>query len=131
MPGKILRKLYTVLVIEDDLTARFPLVSALKAEGFTVQEAGDGESGLEMARSIHPDLITLDLVLPKMHGMDVLRRIRSEEWGKDTPIFIITALSDREIVQEAAKEGSKNFIVKKEWPLDAVVQEIRTQLGEG
>jgi DNA-binding response OmpR family regulator len=98
-----------VLVVEDDTSLRETLVYNLKAQQFTVEAVGDGLATLETARRIHPDLILLDLMLPKLDGIEVCRILRQE---MNIPILILTARDD-EIDRVIGLEiGADDYITK-------------------
>lgn len=98
-----------VLVVEDDDELRTMLALNLERHGYQVLQAADGESGLELARTMKPDLVVLDLMLPKMDGRQVCRQIRMRS---DVPILILTAL-DREIdVINGLDAGADDYVTK-------------------
>jgi len=98
-----------ILVVEDDTSLRETLVYNLKAQQFTVDAVGDGLAALETARRIHPDLILLDLMLPKLDGIEVCRILRQE---MNIPILILTARDD-EIDRVIGLEiGADDYITK-------------------
>ena len=78
-----------ILVVEDEESIRFLLRQNLEYEGYEVLEAADGELGLKLAETESPDLVLLDLMLPKMSGMEVCKRLR--ETGNEVPIVMLTA----------------------------------------
>ena len=78
----------TILIVEDDETVCDTLALNLRAEGYEVHTAGEGELGLELARTINPDLIVLDVMLPNLDGLTVCRLIRRES---EVPIILLTA----------------------------------------
>jgi CheY-like chemotaxis protein len=106
----------TVLVIDDDADARRLLRNALAADGFRVEEATDGTSGLELARAVRPDAITLDVLMPGMDGWEVLRRIRADESLGDIPVIMLSVLHEQQL---ALALGATEYVTK---PID------RTQL---
>jgi DNA-binding response OmpR family regulator len=98
-----------VLVVEDDAELRDMLVMNLERNGYQVAEAGDGERGLELAKALKPDLVVLDLMLPKLDGRQVCRLIRAES---AVPILVLTAL-DREIdVVNGLDAGADDYVTK-------------------
>jgi len=106
------------------------LVSMFTIEGFNVIKAEDGQEGLDVALEHHPDLILLDIVMPKMNGMDVLQKLRKDEWGKNVPIILLTNLSDSEKVEDAMKYGVYDYLIKTDWELKDVVKKVKEKLGE-
>ena len=99
----------TVLVVEDDITLRETLVYNLKGQQFTVEAVGDGLAALETARRMRPDLILLDLMLPKLDGVEVCRILRQE---MNIPILMLTARDD-EIDRVVGLEiGADDYITK-------------------
>jgi DNA-binding response OmpR family regulator len=99
-----------VMVVDDDVTVREVVVTYLRAAGYDVGEAADGEAALEHLRAERADLVVLDLMLPGMDGLEVCRRIRSK--GDDVPVIMLTALgseSDRVIGLE---RGADDYVTK-------------------
>jgi DNA-binding NtrC family response regulator len=101
---------YKIMVVDDEKNMRELLCDLLEMEGFRAEAAADGESALAMARDRAPDLMVLDLRLPGIQGMQVLRMLREE--GAGFPVVIITAHGDINTAVEALKAGAADFIVK-------------------
>jgi DNA-binding response OmpR family regulator len=119
-----------VLIIEDEEALSRILLEKLKAMvEVQVLEAKDGETGLKMALEYQPDLVLLDLVLPKMEGMNVLRKLREGEWGKNVWVIVLTNLSVPEKEQEARSLGVEDYYVKTDITLDEIVAKIKLRLG--
>jgi DNA-binding response OmpR family regulator len=119
-----------ILVVEDDADLRAVFVDDLRAAGFDALEAGDGKKGLELALKKHPDLILLDVMMPVMNGMEMMKKLRKDAWGKDAAIILLTSLSatDR-IIEEIVKDEPLFYLVKSEWDIDAVIAKIRERLA--
>jgi DNA-binding response OmpR family regulator len=120
---------HTVLIIEDEKLLLQALVCKFTQEGFTVFSASNGQSGLELARKKHPDIILLDLIMPVMDGMTMLRQLRQDKWGKDVNVIFLTNLSDAEKTNESAGLGVHNYLIKCEISLDDIVQKVRKILS--
>jgi len=118
----------TILIVEDEESVLIALKDKLILEGFTVIEAKNGEEGLSSALSQHPDLILLDIVLPKMDGMSVLKKLREDSWGKSALVIVLTNLSDTEKVSEALKNQAMTYLIKSDWDLDEVIGKIKEKL---
>lgn len=100
---------YTILLVEDSQTIRFMYRGILTNNGFIVLEAETGQQGLDLTIEKNPDLILLDLILPDIHGLDVLKKIRSYEKTKDIPVLVITNLKEIEDVQKAINLGANYY----------------------
>jgi two-component system response regulator MprA len=98
-----------VLVVEDDEEIAGVLQRSLRLEGYDVRISGDGEAALTDARSFVPDLVVLDLGLPKLDGMEVARRLRAED---DTPILMLTARDEVEARVAGLDTGADDYLVK-------------------
>ena len=120
-----------ILIIEDNKDLRSVLSNALSSENLTVLQAEDGEDGLRIALAEHPDLILLDIILPKMDGMTMLQKLRKDEWGRNAQVMILTNLMDAEKIDSAMSEGVYDFLVKSNWSLPDLVQKIKVKLGSG
>lgn len=120
-----------VLVIEDEQLTRQALVDELKSSGFEALEAVNGEDGLQTALREHPDLILLDIVMPKMDGITVMSKLREDAWGKDVPIIMLTVLdSDDAILQKIVENKPSYYLVKKnELHAEEIVNKVKEKLG--
>ena len=119
-----------ILIVEDETSLRNALSDKLRLEGFIVLEAKNGEEGLDVALRDHPDLILLDIIMPKMDGLTMLKKLREDVWGKNTKVILLTNLSDNEKVSEALLQGSYDYLVKSDWKIGDVVAKIRARLSE-
>ena len=99
-----------ILVIEDDLSIRRGMVAALRHAAYEVREAGDGAAGAELALAGDLDLVLLDLVLPRRDGLEVLRRIRSEDPA--LPVIVVTARGAEEERVRGLEMGADDYVVK-------------------
>jgi signal transduction histidine kinase/DNA-binding response OmpR family regulator len=98
-----------VMIVDDDPNARDLLAATVRREGYRVIEATDGETALALAREWHPEIITLDVLMPRMDGWAVLTALKSDPELAETPIVIVTALEDRGI---AVSLGAAEFLTK-------------------
>lgn len=97
-------------------------------DGFEVVEAEDGEAGLARAKDSQPNLILLDIVLPKVNGLKVLESLKTEEKIKDIPVIMITNFGQEENIKEAFAKGAEDFILKYQTTPPEVAQKVRTAL---
>lgn len=120
-----------ILIVEDEL-AVVKLISEKVAQvGYEPIVAMDGEEGIAKALSERPDLIILDLVLPKKDGLVVMKSLREDPWGKTVPIIILTNLSaDSRITARVIKDEPAYYLTKTEWPLDDVIQKVKETIGD-
>lgn len=119
-----------ILFIEDEAALQKTFGDVLGQEGYNIVGAMDGETGLNMAKTGKPDLILLDLVLPKMHGFEVLKHLKEDEETKDIPIIVLTNLEAMGDVEKALELGATTYLVKASYTLEEVVQKIKKALGE-
>ncbi len=119
-----------ILFIEDEFNLQTTLGEFLRKEGYEVVSALDGEAGLRMAKKEKPDLILLDLILPKKHGLDVLKELKDNEETKDIPVIIFTNLETANDVQKALELGANTYLVKANYSLDDIARKIRNQFEE-
>ena len=117
-----------ILIIEDEATLQKALQEVLTAEGYNTLSALDGLRGLEMAREENPELILLDIILPKMDGFEVLEALKSEEKTKSIPVIILTNLSDVSDIQKALDLGATTYLVKADFSLEDVIKKVKETL---
>jgi len=117
-----------ILIVEDEKVIREALKIRLVTEKFDILEAVDGEKGLALALREHPDLILLDIIMPVMDGMTMLKFLRKDVWGKTAKIIILTNLSDSTKVQEALEHNTNDYLVKTDWKLEDVVKKVKEKL---
>src|SRR5258708_6437366 len=86
----------------------------LELDGYTVARAAGGEDGLRMAKEIHPDLIFLDIRLPRMDGFQVLERLRADEELKHLPVIILSNYGEKELVERGMRLGALEYLIKAE-----------------
>jgi two-component system response regulator RpaA len=119
----------TVLVIEDMAIFRDPIAASLTLGGYQVQKAADGVAGLEAFRAKIPDLVLLDLSMPGLDGLGVLRAIRREKAGAGTPVILLTALADKKFIVDAARLGVKDYLLKSRFSLSELSDRVRRALN--
>lgn len=118
-----------VLIVEDEGFLLDLLSNKLKSEGFAVIGAKNGEEGLKTTLEEKPDLILLDLIMPVMDGITMLKKLRESEEGKTVPVIVLTNLSESEKVEEAIKAGVHDYLVKTAWSPEDMVKKIKEKFA--
>jgi DNA-binding response OmpR family regulator len=119
-----------ILIIEDEVALQKTLGDFLKQDGYQVLNAFDGEEGLKAAKANQPDLILLDLVLPKMHGFELLQALKKEASTKDIPIIVLTNLEALGDIEKALELGATNYLVKASYTLEEIAGKIKKLLKD-
>ena len=117
-----------ILFVEDDNNLVQSLKGVAKQEGFQFISAFDGERGAELAKKEEPDLILLDLILPKKSGFDVLKEIKANEKLAKIPIIILTNLEDGKDLEKALSLGANTYLVKTNYSMEEVMRKIKELL---
>src|SRR3989338_7973099 len=115
----------TILLIEDESALQKTIGDALSQEGFSILSALDGEAGLRLATEKRPNVILLDLILPKANGFDVLKSLKEQEATKDIPVVVLTNLESMEDIQKALDLGAMTYLVKSNYTLQEVVEKVK------
>jgi diguanylate cyclase (GGDEF)-like protein len=102
----------SILVVDDDEMTRLLIRQALMSDIYDVIEAKDGVEGIELFNEVQPDLVLLDVDLPKLNGFEVCKLMRSSVWGKTTPIVMLTGMDDTDSIDKAYRLGATDFMVK-------------------
>lgn len=122
----------TILIVEDEQSQRKALVDKFTREGFSVLEARDGKEGFAAALQKQPHIILLDIVMPKMDGMTMLKKLRqANTWGKGVPVVLLTNLSsdDEKITKGVTEDEPAYYLVKSNWTISDVVEKVRERLS--
>lgn len=121
----------TVLLVEDDRFLAGMYVTKLSLEGFRVALATDGAEGWLMAQESKPDLILLDIVLPKLSGFELLERVRKTRELAKTPVILLTNLGARDDVRRGLNLGADDYLIKAHFMPSEVIDKVKHYLGSG
>lgn len=119
---------HTILIVEDEVSLRHALRDKFVREGFIVLDAKDGELGLALALKEEPELILLDMMMPKMDGMAMLTALRAaSSWGSQVSVLLLTNLGsdDKLAMKEITEDPHAQYLVKSNWPLGKLVEKVR------
>jgi len=116
-----------ILVVEDELHIRELLHMQLELNGFEVIEASDGVEGLELAESLHPDVVLLDVMMPRMDGYETLKQLRTSYATRAIPVIMLTAKNTREDTMAGFRGGANDYIVKP-FDKDELLLRVNNQL---
>jgi DNA-binding response OmpR family regulator len=118
-----------IAIIEDDPTINQMYRMKFEADGFEVQVADDGQRGVALVESFSPDIILLDLQMPRMGGAEALAEIRAQDWGKETPVIILTNLGVEEAPKSLKTLNVHSYIVKADLTPRQVVGRVKDALN--
>lgn len=118
-----------IAIIEDDTVINQMYRMKFEAAGFDVTTAGDGETGLAMVEKVRPEIILLDLQMPRMNGTETLQTLRNTTWGAHIPVIILTNLGAEEAPRELKALNIHSYIVKAELTPSQVVERVRRALS--
>lgn len=114
-----------VLIVEDDEILLRALYILFHKDEYTIATATDGETAVKMAQRLKPDIILLDILLPKMDGFGVLKNLKSNPKLKDIPVIILSNLDDSGDIDRAKSLGAKDYFVKSNTNLELLAQKIK------
>ncbi|OGG06133.1 hypothetical protein A2872_04140 [Candidatus Gottesmanbacteria bacterium RIFCSPHIGHO2_01_FULL_42_12] len=117
-----------ILVFEDDKAMAKLYQVELTTKGFMVETAGDGVEGTEKAESFLPDLILLDIMMPKQNGIDTLKKLRENPKFKDIPVLMLTNFGQESLVKEAFSAGATDYIFKYQSTPAEVTEKVKQYL---
>jgi CheY-like chemotaxis protein len=118
-----------IAIIEDDQAIAQMYRMKFESEGFAIEVAADGKSGLEMVSAHMPDLVLLDLQMPEMNGAEALKHIRKLPGGHDVPVIVLTNLGQQEAPKDLAALGIEGYIIKADLTPSQVVTQVKKILG--
>ncbi len=118
-----------ILIVEDDPAIIKPIVFLLGKKGIAALTAANAEDGLLIAYQDAPDLILLDILMPKIDGFTMLEKLKSDEKTKNIPVFIISNLGSDEKIKRGMELGAKKYFVKTNWSLADIVKAIEEEFA--
>lgn len=119
------KKNYSVLLIEDDSFLANIYKTKFEMEGFKVTVAGNGELGLKEAKKKSPDVILLDILLPKMDGFTVLEQLKEDSDLKSVPVILLTNLGQKDDVDKGLKLGAADYLIKAHFKPSETVEKVK------
>ena len=123
------KKSIKILLVEDDSFLASVYATKFELEGFTVFHAADGEAGVAMAAKADPDIILLDILMPKMDGFEALRRIKMDPKLVHIPVVMLTNLGQKEDVERCLKDGAVDYLIKAHFVPGEAVKKVRKILN--
>ena len=117
-----------ILVVEDDAYLSNAYRVKLTKAGFEVRNAFDGDEALQLLQTFTPDIILLDIVMPRKDGFAVLQEIKSNEKLKNIPVILVTNLGQKEDIDKGMKLGAAEFFIKTDFTLNDLIQKIESML---
>jgi len=118
-----------VLLVDDDLVLTDMVSEVLRDESYDVHVEHDGEAGLAKALAWQPDVMVLDVMMPKLTGLAVLEAIRGTDWGKNVPALLMTNVNEPEAISATAETGTPvEYLLKTDWTIEQIVEKIKAKL---
>ncbi len=118
-----------VLIIEDDFFVRDLYIRQFTKSGFGVSAAEDGTEGVAKVEEQKPDIILLDIMLPKLSGLEVLKRLKENPTTKPIPVILLTNLSEDQTIKDGFELGAEGYLIKSAYTPEQVVKEVAKLLG--
>ena len=115
----------TILIVDDSAVCREPMAAILESHGYRVLRAADGIQGLELARAERPDLIVLEIVMPKMDGLALLQMLRDDPDHKERPVILVTGMTDRSCILKARALGVQGYLLKASFSVKELISRVR------
>lgn len=124
-----MKKNKTILIIEDDEVLLRAIYLLFRKSNYTIATATDGESGLEIAERLKPNLILLDIVLPKINGIDVLRSLKKNDITKKIPVIILSNVDDAREKISAKELGVLAYFIKADSKVEEIANFVKKNIG--
>ncbi len=119
-----------IIIIEDESVLQKAMSIELLGAGYAVLTAGNGEAGLELVRKEKPDLLLLDLILPKMGGFEVLSALKADEATKNIPVVILSNLGQDEDKKKGLELGAVDYYIKASTDLSDITKKVEGLIGK-
>lgn len=118
-----------ILVVDDESSLRNVLKDKISNAGYIALSANNGEEGLKIGIKEKPDLILLDVIMPKVDGIKMLKKLREDEWGEHVKVLLLSNDDDPEHIRETLKDNATDYLIKSDWELEDIVKKIKETLG--
>lgn len=118
-----------ILIIEDDFFIRELYERQFTKEGYQIVSSEDGPNGLLLASQENPDLILLDIMLPKLNGLDLLRTLKSKDETKNIPVILLTNLGQESVIKEGFELGAESYLIKSAYTPSQIIDEVKNFLA--
>lgn len=119
-----------ILLVEDDLFLLGMYATKFEMENFKVVMAEDGEKAVRLALKEAPDIILLDIILPKVNGFEVLRQLKADRLTAEIPVILLTNLSQKDEIEQGLRMGAKDYLIKAHFMPSEVVDKIKKVLNK-
>jgi len=119
-----------VHIVEDDEFLTNIYRTKFEMEGFEVTHSGNGEAGLADVQKKKPDIVLLDILMPKMDGFQVLNALKSDDATKDIPVILLTNLGQKDDVEKGIELGAVDYLIKAHFKPSETVTKVRKALGQ-
>lgn len=119
-----------ILIIEDEEIVLNLLIRKLSTEGYEIEYARDGEEGLRMMKISSPDLVLLDIIMPKLGGFEVMEEMQKDERLKKIPVIIVSNSGQPVELTKAKELGAKDWLIKTEFDPQEIVEKVVSQIGK-
>jgi DNA-binding response OmpR family regulator len=120
-----------ILIVEDEVALSRVLQDKFRSEGFDASVAQNGEVAFTEASRIKPDIIVLDLLLPKKDGFEVLGELKADADLKMIPVIVLSNLGEDENIKRAIQLGAADYFVKTQHPINEIIEKVKTQAEKG
>jgi DNA-binding response OmpR family regulator len=124
-----MEKIKKVLIVEDEESLMGAVSQKFKDQPFEVLKAVDGSEALRIALEAHPDLILLDIVMPKIDGLSMLKSLREDDWGKGAKVIMLTNLNSSDKMNEAKKLNVNDYLVKTDCKIEDILNKVLEELN--
>ena len=118
----------TIFIVEDDTALRLALVKQME-KFYTIEQSGDGKEALDWLGKHVPDLILLDIKLPHVDGITILKAVRKNKATKHTPVIIISNIDDQALVAQGLILGAKDYLAKSSYSLEDITEMVRLRMN--
>ena len=119
----------TILLVEDDTFLANIYKTKFEMEGFTVDVVENGQDGLDTAKKKKPDIVLLDILLPKMDGFTVLKKMKADDGLKNVPVILLTNLGQKDDVEKGLELGAADYLIKAHFKPSETVEKVKKALG--